>query len=107
MNREVKTVKAMIDIYCRLHHDSVASTCSECQQLLDFSLERLNRCPFGAGKPNCADCKIHCYRPDMRERIRTVMRFSGPRMMFRRPVLTFFYLMNKMKFSVKRGMKVF
>ena len=33
-------------------------------------------------KTFCSNCKVHCYRPDMREIIRTVMRFSGPRMIF-------------------------
>ena len=29
---------------------------------------------------------MHCYKPQMREKIRDVMRFSGPRMIFHHPI---------------------
>ncbi len=38
-------------------------------------------------KTFCANCKVHCYKPQMREQIRQVMRFSGPRMLLYHPVL--------------------
>ena len=37
-------------------------------------------------KTFCSNCRVHCYRPEMRTRIREVMRFSGPRMIFHNPV---------------------
>ena len=33
-------------------------------------------------KTFCSNCKVHCYKPEMRKKIRAVMRFSGPRMIF-------------------------
>lgn len=33
-------------------------------------------------KTFCSNCRVHCYKPAMREKIRQVMRFSGPRMLF-------------------------
>ena len=33
-------------------------------------------------KTFCSNCRAHCYRLEMREEIRKVMRFSGPRMIF-------------------------
>ena len=54
--------------------------------LASYSEERLDRCQFGNGKPTCRKCPVHCYKPDMREMIREVMRFSGPRMIFRHPI---------------------
>ena len=56
--------------------------CPECAALLDYALRRLDSCRFGDGKPSCRKCPVHCYRADMRERIRTVMRWAGPRMIF-------------------------
>lgn len=38
-------------------------------------------------KTFCSNCKVHCYRPEMREKIRVVMRYSGPRMLFCHPIL--------------------
>lgn len=37
-------------------------------------------------KTFCSNCRVHCYKPEMREKIRAVMRFSGPRMLFVHPV---------------------
>ncbi len=31
----------------------------------------------GTEKTFCANCKVHCYKPEMREKIRAVMRFFG------------------------------
>lgn len=46
---------------------------------------RLDRCKFGNEKPTCKKCPIHCYKPDMREKMRAVMRWAGPRMMLYHP----------------------
>ena len=54
--------------------------------LASYSEERLDRCKFGNGKPTCRKCPVHCYKPDMGEMIREVMRFSGPRMIFHHPI---------------------
>lgn len=31
-------------------------------------------------------CPVHCYKRDMRERMRQVMRYAGPRMLWVHPV---------------------
>ena len=36
-------------------------------------------------KTFCSNCRAHCYRSEMREEIRKVMHFSGPRMIFYHP----------------------
>jgi hypothetical protein len=57
-------------------------------------MSRLNRCPFGQDKPTCATCPIHCYKPKLRERIREVMRFAGPRMLWRHPILAIRHVLD-------------
>ena len=84
--RELKTIEVMIDMYCA-HQHGVASRCADCSELFDYARRRLERCVFGDAKPNCAKCVVHCYNKDMRERIRVVMRWAGPRMLLRHPVL--------------------
>lgn len=37
-------------------------------------------------KTFCSVCPTHCYRAQMRERIREVMRWAGPRMLLVRPI---------------------
>jgi len=68
--------------------------CPDCAALLDYARARLARCPYGAQKPTCADCPTHCYKPAMREQMRAVMRYSGPRMLTRHPLLAAAHLID-------------
>lgn len=97
MVRESKTVEVMINIYCRGQHGTQATLCPECRELVDYARERLDKCPFQEGKTTCANCPIHCYRPAMRERIRAVMRYAGPRMLPRHPILTLFHFIDGLR----------
>ena len=84
--REKEVVSLMIAIYCRKQHRSPA-LCPECAALDAYARLRSDRCPFMETKTFCSNCRVHCYRKDMREKIRRVMRFSGPRMLFYHPVM--------------------
>lgn len=90
--REARTVDAMIRIYCHGVHGTPEGLCDECRDLAAYARQRLARCPYGALKPTCAKCPIHCYAPDMRERIRAVMRYAGPRMLLHHPLLALGHL---------------
>lgn len=83
---EKKVVHKMIAIYCRANHKRVSELCEECAVLRNYAMKRLENCPFGEKKPTCGSCTVHCYKNDMRLRIKEVMRFSGPRMLFRHPI---------------------
>ena len=88
MNRienEKKTVGLMVRLYCR-RCEGNKELCPDCSELLSYAEERLDRCKFGSGKPTCKKCPVHCYKPDMRERVRKVMRWAGPRMMLYHPL---------------------
>ena len=61
---------------------------------MDYADERLDACPFGQGKPACSDCLIHCYKKEMREQVRTVMRHAGPRMTYRHPYLALMHFVD-------------
>lgn len=82
---ERRIVRDMIAFYCRKVHGS-RELCEECRALVRYAEERTDRCPHMAEKTFCSQCKTHCYSPAMRERIREVMRFSGPRMLLYHPV---------------------
>jgi hypothetical protein len=85
--REKRTVAAMIELYCQSHHGGGAGLCGPCDRLLEYAFCRLDRCPFREEKTPCARCPVHCYGPTMRARIQEVMRYAGPRMLFRHPVM--------------------
>ena len=92
--RERRTLAAMIECYCRDHHAIADRLCPECQALLDYATVRLERCRFGAMKPTCANCPVHCYQPARREQVKKVMRYSGPRMLWQHPILAVRHLLD-------------
>lgn len=124
---EKKVVALMIRMYCRRHcrqqghngknsqtsqtsrttdtnqadrtgtRQNTRQICPECAALLDYALRRLDNCRFGNGKPSCRKCPVHCYRADMRERIRTVMRWAGPRMIFHHPLAATKHLLRELR----------
>lgn len=71
--------------------------CPDCQALSEYAKLRSQRCPFMEEKTFCSNCKVHCYKPEMREKIRQVMRFSGPRMLLYHPVLAIWHLICSFK----------
>ncbi len=97
ISREKKTISKMIGIYCRHRHGRADDLCAECGHLRDYAMQCIDRCPFREDKPVCGKCPVHCYEPDMRDRIRRVMRYSGPRMMMYHPVLTVMHHLDGMK----------
>lgn len=83
---EKETVEKMIRLYCRRKHKTGAGEmCQECETTNRYAQEKLDKCPFRDEKGACADCKIHCYNAVMREKIRVIMRYSGPRMLLYHP----------------------
>lgn len=91
---ERRVVKDMITLYCRNNH-GVKLLCEECRELAEYADARTCNCPFMAQKSFCSQCKIHCYNPQMREKIRRVMRYSGPRMIFYHPIAAVRHLYYK------------
>lgn len=83
--REKEMVSRMIALYCRRNHHTKGTLCPDCAALSDYARQRSDRCPMMEAKTFCSNCRVHCYKPEMREKIRTVMRFSGPRMIFYHP----------------------
>jgi hypothetical protein len=95
--KELKDLKVLLQftaVYCANRHTSdraaVNTTepdlqplplhkypvCKECSDFLLYAFERRLRCPL-EDKPICKHCTVHCYKPDHREKVREIMRFSG------------------------------
>ena len=95
IEREKRTVSAMIELYCEDQHaPPEGQLCHDCADLHAYAMQRLDRCPFQEAKTTCANCAVHCYRPDRREQIRVVMRYTGPRMLRAHPVLAVRHLLD-------------
>lgn len=95
--QEKEVVTLMIRIYCKKKHNISKELCPECQKLKDYAVQRSDKCPFMETKTFCSNCKVHCYKPEMREKIRDVMRFSGPRMIFYHPIMAVRHVIESKK----------
>jgi hypothetical protein len=97
MARDLRVLSDFVSVYCRENHagdekspfpvrdDRVRSAlgkkepllCADCSRLLSHGIAKLMLCPYDP-KPTCRKCETHCYAPGYREKMRRVMRFSGP-----------------------------
>ncbi|MGN1235527.1 MAG: nitrous oxide-stimulated promoter family protein, partial [Christensenellaceae bacterium] len=106
--KEQKLIPVMIQKYCHGTHKTKGKTvCADCRELTEYALFRLSKCPFRENKQFCSFCKIHCYRPEMREKIKAVMRYSGPRMLLTHPIFAMSHVVQLIKYkkSLKREAK--
>lgn len=98
ISREKKTIAKMIEVYCKKNHgvcDDIQ--CSSCPELLAYAYKKIDLCRFGEKKPVCSKCKVHCYNDVMRNKVRAVMRYSGPRMIFMHPILAILHMIDSGK----------
>jgi hypothetical protein len=99
LRREQRTIEAMIHIWCEANPLHVRARfgelCAGCNSLLDYASYRLLRCPYGEEKPTCKKCPIHCYTRARRDLMQEVMRFAGPRMLLRHPILAYHHLRDE------------
>lgn len=97
-HREKYVVSQMIELYCRGNHGSKGGAlCDECRELTEYANLRVDKCPFMETKTFCSNCKVHCYKPEMQEKIRKVMRYSGPRIMLYHPVMAISHVIESKK----------
>lgn len=93
--KEKAMVSEMIALYCRkIHKTKKGQLCIHCMELTEYARQRSEKCPFMESKTFCSNCRVHCYKPEMREKIRAVMRFSGPRMIFSHPITAVFHVIE-------------
>jgi len=93
IEKDKQTIRFMVELYCKqkLHQTSISE---EYTQLIEYGCLRLEHCKYGKKKPACKSCKTHCYRSEMREKMRTVMKWAGPRMLLYNPMAMIRHLMN-------------
>jgi hypothetical protein len=97
IRQEKRTIDAMLGIYCQDRHGTRGTLCVDCERLRDYAHGRLDICPFQEEKPVCNRCEVHCYSQAMRERVREVMRYAGPRMPLRHPWLALLHGLDKLR----------
>ena len=98
--KDLRLLVSFTEVYCRHHHDTKTTgvdvgnesceplttgkyqVCTECREFLSYAIARRINCPLDP-KPVCKHCPVHCYKPDYRQQVKDVMRFSGKHLLLR------------------------
>lgn len=99
-NDEKIIVDKMIKIYCKKNHNK-KDLCEECKELSDYAHLRVEKCPHMEEKTFCSSCTTHCYDSEHRNKIKEVMRFSGPRILLHNPILAIKHILEEKEISIK------
>ncbi len=98
LEREYKTIQAMVEIYCSKHHQTEKKEiCNECAELIKYARKKLEKCPFQENKSTCGKCTVHCYKKDMKEKVVAIMRYSSPKMIRKHPIMAFQHFLDSRK----------
>ncbi|OQA10977.1 MAG: hypothetical protein BWY65_00282 [Firmicutes bacterium ADurb.Bin373] len=97
---EKETLRKMITLYCRKQHHGAEVPCAGCRDLFSYACKRLDLCKFGAGKPSCKKCPVHCYKPGQRKEVKKIMRYAGPRMIIYHPLEAIRHIIKNKKYPL-------
>ncbi len=97
MKRAVKKqlIHEMITIFCAAKHHRVGN-CQTCSRLEEYANMKIDRCPPGDSGISCSSCRVHCYGESERSLIKEVMKYAGPGIFLKSPLLTLRYFMNNL-----------
>ena len=101
--RYIRVTEVMIEKYCRDHHGKKLAECSDCSSLFEFCSKRIVGCRYGDAKPPCSSCRTHCYKPSMRSAIKSVMKYSGPKMLFSHPFIVISHALATLKWKFSKS----
>ncbi len=96
-DNEIKVIEIMLRIYCKRNHLNQPTLCKECLDLINYTRNRISACPYLPDKPTCRECSVHCFKNEYRERIKAVMRYSGPRMIVYHPLIKLLHWIRELR----------
>jgi len=99
MKKNRKTIEKeifsqMTKIYCK-HKEHNKELCNHCKEIIGYAHVRIDSCRFGNEKTFCSKCTVHCFKPEMREDVKRIMRYSGPRILFYHPIMVLKHVISK------------
>lgn len=95
MAKDIRVIGLFTEIWCGGHRhdgrqqvtlpgsDKPVALCAECAAFVDYAVMKRRICPLESEKPSCKHCRIHCYAPQQRAKVRQIMAWSGKRMLLR------------------------
>lgn len=99
VEEELQVVETMVSVSChgkKHERQEGEELCTQCQALLDYAKIRSMRCPRKEEKTFCNTCPIHCYKPEHRQAMKEVMKYAGPRMLYKHPIVAIKHVINSL-----------
>lgn len=86
--KEKENIRKTFGAYCNAHHEtSNDKLCSKCTALLTNVMLKIQRCPYGFGKPICDKCETPCFGENLTKDFLEVMNTGQKKMRFSHPVM--------------------
>ena len=95
--KELKIILTMIEMYYEQFMYLPDNHYEDFNELQKYVKRKVEHCPLGDKKTTCGKCTIHCYEPRMQEKIKKIMQYSGPRMIYRHPLMALYHLYYSFK----------
>ena len=87
--KEKENIRKTFGVYCKANHNTDGDKlCPKCTALLTTVFTKINRCPYGIGKPICEKCETPCFGEVSTNKFREVMSSSQKKMLLSHPIMT-------------------
>lgn len=85
---EKENIRKTFGAYCNANHETTDNKlCSKCTALLTTVMLKIQRCPYGAGKPICDKCETPCFGEVATNNFLEVMQAGQKKMRFKHPIM--------------------
>jgi hypothetical protein len=94
--KDIRLIGKFVAVYCTGKHCAAGRAavalpfgleerflCQDCAAFLEYAIAKRLKCPLEAEKPTCKRCRIHCYDPPRRAKVREIMAYAGRKLLLR------------------------
>lgn len=87
--QEKEHIRKTFGAYCNSHHETTdGKLCSKCTALLTNVMLKIQRCPYGIGKPICEKCETPCFGENVTKNFLEIMTSAQKKVFFKSPLAT-------------------
>ena len=87
--KEKENIRKTFGAYCNANHSTEGGKlCPKCTALLTQVMLKIQRCPYGIGKPLCDLCETPCFGEDVTKNFLTTMRGGQKKMRLSHPLMS-------------------
>ncbi|MCR5833381.1 MAG: nitrous oxide-stimulated promoter family protein [Selenomonadaceae bacterium] len=86
---EKEHIRKTFGKYCNANHGTTdGKLCGKCTAVLSTVLIKINRCPYGIGKPICEECETQCFGERFTKDFLEIMKGGQKKMLLSHPLMT-------------------